>query len=114
MQKPPLTSNRALTRKIIISIDVVVNKQNYKHVEDIMNMMAEYGIFEFDLLHIMPFGASLGNKHALFYSYEEAAPWLDKVFNYEKHPQFVVKPARHLYSQGWSLFVQCPLDTFEL
>jgi len=38
------------SQKVIINIDVCVNKQNYKHVEDIIKLFATYDIYEFDPL----------------------------------------------------------------
>jgi len=58
--------------KIIVNIDIVVNKINIKFLPDIVKFFIKLWIYEFDILQIIPFGKAFpNNKEKLFYSIEE-------------------------------------------
>ncbi|MGD9822776.1 MAG: radical SAM protein [Desulfobacter sp.] len=78
------------TGKCIVNIDIVVNRMNYRHVEDIIRLFSRLNIFEFDLLHVIPFGAAFKNREKLFFDRQQAAPYLKKAFRYSKKPGFYI------------------------
>ena len=95
---------------VIINIDICVNKKNYRYLEDMILLFSGLGIYEFDLLHIIPFGSALGNRHALFYTYEEAAPYLDRAFSFRKKPGYYIWTNRFpaAYCEGHEELIQDP------
>ncbi|MFC1599140.1 radical SAM protein, partial [Patescibacteria group bacterium] len=70
---------------VVVNMDIVINKLNYKHIYDIIKYFSEkYGVFEYDLLQIVPLGRAYKNKDALFYDINKALPYLNKVFDLNK------------------------------
>jgi hypothetical protein len=78
------------TRRCIVNIDVVINRFNYMHVEDIIKTFSALGVFEYDLLYLIPFGNAFKNKDELFLEPDEAQPFLDRVFNYADLPDYYI------------------------
>jgi MoaA/NifB/PqqE/SkfB family radical SAM enzyme len=59
----------ALAMDFIVNVDIVVNKQNYKHLLEIIKYLNFLGVNEFDLLTIMPYGRAWEkNFNKLFYN----------------------------------------------
>ncbi|MBT3193208.1 MAG: radical SAM protein [Verrucomicrobia bacterium] len=56
----------------IVNADIVVNKQNYAHIADIIAFFSSLGVYEYDLLHVIPFGRAFPNRRRLFFGMEEA------------------------------------------
>jgi MoaA/NifB/PqqE/SkfB family radical SAM enzyme len=67
---------------LIVSIDTVINKQNYRHIFDIIEFFSSFGVREFDLLQIIPFGDAWLKWEDLGYDQEVAGPYLRKAFDY--------------------------------
>ncbi len=71
----------------VVNIDVVINKQNYKFLPDILDYYYKLGIREFDLLHIIPFGRGFDeHRHSLFFDLNDAVPYFRKAFRYADMP----------------------------
>lgn len=51
----------------IVNIDIVLNKVNIDFIPDIIKFYNRFGVYEFDLLQIIPFGRAVTNKHLLLY-----------------------------------------------
>ena len=102
--------NLIATGKCIINIDICINKQNYKYIEDIILLFQSYNIYEFDLLHIIPFGSALPNQKSLFYSYQEASPYLKKAFAYSKQEGYYIWTNRFppAYMEEYEELIQDP------
>jgi molybdenum cofactor biosynthesis enzyme MoaA len=47
---------------LVVSVDVVVNRLNVRHLEDILRFYIGLGVYEFDLLYLIPFGRGW-NEH---------------------------------------------------
>ncbi|NUJ97291.1 radical SAM protein [Candidatus Gracilibacteria bacterium] len=64
--------------KIIINIDIVVNKINVVFLPDIIKFFLKLGVYEFDILQIIPFGRAFfpQNKKRLFYNIKENIAYL--------------------------------------
>ena len=97
-------------------MDVVLNKQNYKHVHDIVELCMRLGVHEFDLLHITPFGRAYpANKDFLMYNVDAALPYLRKVFALAEQGKIFVWtnrfPVRHL--EGFERLIQDPHKLFD-
>jgi pyruvate-formate lyase-activating enzyme len=72
----------------VVNIDVVINKQNYRALPDIVEFFyTRYGIREFDLLHIIPFGRGFDeHRHSLFFDLNDAVPYFRKAFEWGNRP----------------------------
>lgn len=75
------------TGKVVVNIDVVINKQNYKHLPDIIEYYYNMSIREFDLLHIIPFGRGFDeHRHSLFFDLNDAVPYFRRAFEWSNKP----------------------------
>ena len=76
--------------RIIVNVDVCINKQNVPYIDEIVALCLSVGVREFDLLHVIPQGAAFENRDELFYDPVEHLPRLQKVFRLNRHPSVVV------------------------
>ena len=76
--------------RIIVNVDVCINKQNVPYIDQIVALCLSVGVNEFDLLHVIPQGAAFQNRDELFYDPVEHLPRLQKVFRLNRHPNVVV------------------------
>jgi len=76
--------------RIIVNVDVCINKQNVPYIDQIVDLCLSVGVREFDLLHVIPQGAAFENRHQLFYDPVEHLPRLQKVFRLNRHPGVVI------------------------
>ncbi|MEZ4450558.1 MAG: radical SAM protein [Nannocystaceae bacterium] len=73
--------------RVILNIDICVNRANVRHLPEMLEMFTSMGVLEFDLLHIIPFGrAYTEGKETLFYDLEEMRPYLVQAFEYARKP----------------------------
>lgn len=73
--------------KIIINIDIVVNKVNVKYLPEIVKFFMKLGVYEYDILQIIPFGRGfLENKDKLFYNFDENISYLHETWELSKIP----------------------------
>ena len=104
--------NLIATGKVVVNIDVVVNKQNYKVLPDIIRYYyTELGIREFDLLHIIPFGRGFDeHRHSLFFDLNDAVPYFRKAFEWSKKPGVYLWTNRLpvMYLEGFEKLIQDP------
>ena len=102
---------------IIVNIDIVINKLNYEHLYDIIQFYAQnFGIYEFDLLQIIPFGRAWENKDKLFYDFNEALPYLQKVWILAKNDKrFHIWTNRFpaQYLEDYEFLIQDPAKMFD-
>ncbi|MBI3784746.1 MAG: radical SAM protein [Deltaproteobacteria bacterium] len=76
--------------RIIVNVDVCINKQNVGYIDQIVELCLQVGVREFDLLHVIPQGAAYENREDLFYDPIEFLPRLQKVFRLNRHPSVVI------------------------
>jgi len=57
--------NLLISNKCHVSIDIVINSQNYMHLTNMLHFFYSLGVREFDLLFIQPFGRASENPHLL-------------------------------------------------
>ena len=69
---------------LIVSVDVCVNKMNYKRLYIIIAKLIGMGVSEFDLLHVVPFGRAWRNKDSMLYDLKKAAPYIRKALEFSK------------------------------
>jgi MoaA/NifB/PqqE/SkfB family radical SAM enzyme len=95
----------------VVNIDVCVNRANVKHLPEMLGTFISWGVKEFDLLQVIPFGnAFQEGREILFYDLEEAAPHLRKALEYSKRPDVHIWmnrfPPPHL--EGYEHLIQDP------
>ncbi len=105
-----------LIGRCVVNIDIVINKQNVRHVSDIMEFFIDRGIHEFDLLHIVPFGNTYPeNKDILFYDIAENMPYLRKAFDHSRTPDRFIWTNRFPihYLEGNEILIQDPHKLYD-
>jgi len=96
-----LAGLKNLVGRIVVNVDVVLNRLNLPHLRDILDFYIGLGIHEFDLLHMVPFGRAWNeNRELLFYDPAEMAPHFRRAFEVRKNQGIVLwtnrLPARFL------------------
>jgi len=76
--------------RIIVNVDVCINKQNVPFIDKIVELCLSVGVREFDLLHVIPQGSAFEHRDMLFYDPVEHLPRLQKVFRLNRHPNVVI------------------------
>jgi molybdenum cofactor biosynthesis enzyme MoaA len=96
--------------RIIVNVDVCINKQNVAYIDQIVDLCLSVGVREFDLLHVIPQGVAYENRHDLFYDPVEHLPRLQKVFRLNRHPSVVIWTNRFPveYLEGLEDLIQDP------
>ena len=73
--------------RVVVNIDVCVNRGNVRHIDALIRTFYEMGVKEYDLLHVIPFGrAYTDGRDTLFYDLDEMTPQLREAFAWSKRP----------------------------
>lgn len=95
----------------IVSVDIVINKINYKKLKETLQFYMKLGVSEFDLLYPIPFGSAWQNRKKLFFDPVKAQKYLKVAFDLaEKRNLFLWTnrmPAPYL--EGFEDLIQSPL-----
>ena len=60
------------SRRLVVNIDIVINAFNVDHLPEMLETFVDWGVREFDLLQLIPFGAAWESEHHdLFYDLEQ-------------------------------------------
>lgn len=102
--------NALKQQKLIVSVDIVINKKNYKKLFDIINFFIALGVYEFDLLQVIPFGRAWDNRRKIFYNIKRAMPHLKKAFELSKNKDLFIWTNRFpvKYLEGYEELIQNP------
>ena len=94
----------------IVNIDVVINKMNVGVLDRIVELGASVGVFEYDLLHVIPQAEAYRQRDRMFYDVREHMDVLHKVFRLNRHPRFVIWTNRFpvSYLEGLEDLIQDP------
>ena len=97
--------------RVVVNIDIVINRANVKHLPEMLRKYTEMGVKEFDLLQVVPFGrAYTEGKDTLFYDLEEMRPYLLEALEYSRRPDVHLWmnrfPPQHL--EGFEHLIQDP------
>jgi MoaA/NifB/PqqE/SkfB family radical SAM enzyme len=97
-------------RRLIVNVDVVINKQNVAVLDKIVELCISLGVTEFDLLHVIPQAAAFDHRDELFYDVRDHYEVLQRVFKLNRHPRFVVWTNRFPveYLEGLEDLIQDP------
>lgn len=103
--------NALASRRVIVNVDIVINRGNVKHLGRMLDLFYSWGVREFDLLQVIPFGnAFREGKDILFYDLEEMRPYLLEAFEWTKKPDVHIWlnrfPPPHL--EGYEHLIQDP------
>lgn len=95
----------------IVNVDVVINRANVKHLPTMLQTFYDYGVREFDLLQVIPFGnAFKEGRDILFYDLAEMRPYLVEAFEWSRRPDVHIWlnrfPPPHL--DGFEHLIQDP------
>ena len=95
----------------VVNIDVVINKGNIKVLPDMLELFISWGVREFDLLQVVPFGRAFNEgRESLFYDLKEMRPYLLKALEISRRPDmhmwFNRFPPQHL--EGYEQLIQDP------
>ncbi|HLD62023.1 hypothetical protein A3C24_04075 [Candidatus Roizmanbacteria bacterium RIFCSPHIGHO2_02_FULL_37_24] len=95
---------------LIVSIDICINKLNIRHLPEIIKTFIDAGFYEFDLLHIIPFGSAWENRKLLFFDIKKELPHLHKALDFSKDKKIHIwtnrLPAQYL--EGYENLIQDP------
>ncbi len=96
--------------RVVVNVDVCINKQNVQHLEAIVALCSRVGVREFDLLHVIPQGVAFEHRDELFYDLDAHADDLRRVFKLARVPGFHIWtnrfPVQHL--EGLEELIQDP------
>jgi pyruvate-formate lyase-activating enzyme len=107
--------NLQQTGQVVVNVDVVINKQNYKWLPEIIEYYYNLGIREFDLLHIIPFGRGFDeHRHSLFFDLNDAVPYFRRAFLWANKPGLYLWTNRLpvTYMEGAERLIQDPHKLF--
>lgn len=95
----------------IVNVDIVINRGNVKALPEMLELFYRWGVREFDLLQVVPFGrAFTEGRDTLFYDLEEAAPYIRQALEFSQRPDVHVWlnrfPPPHL--EGFEHLIQDP------
>jgi MoaA/NifB/PqqE/SkfB family radical SAM enzyme len=107
-----LRNLQALGRgRVVINIDIVINRQNVEHLRDTIDFFRGLGIHEFDLLYIMPFGRGFSEyRRQLFFDLAEHAEDIRRAIEVSKEPGVYIWTNRlpPEYLEGYESLIQDP------
>lgn len=95
----------------VVNVDIVINRANVRHLAEMLELFIGYGVREFDLLQVVPFGrAYTEGRDTLFYDLREMRPHLLEALAYSKRPDLHIWlnrfPPQHL--EGYEHLIQDP------
>lgn len=95
----------------IVNVDIVINRGNVKVLPEMLETFYSWGVREFDLLQVVPFGrAFTEGRDILFYDLEEAAPSIREALAFSDRPDVHLWlnrfPPPHL--EGFEHLIQDP------
>ncbi len=103
--------NAVADGRVIVNVDIVINRANVRHLPEMLETFYSLGVREFDLLQVVPFGrAFTEGRDTLFYDLEEARPSLLAALEWSKRPDVHMWlnrfPPQHL--EGYEHLIQDP------
>lgn len=100
------------TPGLIVSVDVVMNKLNLPHLREILEFFNGLGVWEFDLLALVPFSDAWKNHEELFCDFAEPA----NLAQLRRALELSMRPGLHLWTnrlradvlEGYEELIQSP------
>jgi MoaA/NifB/PqqE/SkfB family radical SAM enzyme len=97
--------------RFIVNVDIVINKQNVRVLPEMLETFIGWGVREFDLLHVIPFGnAWTEARDHLFYDLDGNLEHLQRAFAYARRPDVHIWLNRFPppYAEGFEDLIQDP------
>lgn len=97
--------------RIVANIDVVINAINVRHLPEMLETFVGWGVREFDLLHLIPFGGAWEPQNRdLFYDPAEHIEALRAAFAFSRRPGIQIWLNRFppAYAEGFEALIQDP------
>jgi MoaA/NifB/PqqE/SkfB family radical SAM enzyme len=97
-------------KNLIVSLDVCINKMNYQRLPFIVAKFFRLGVWEFDLLHIAPFGRAWENRDVMLYDLRKLYPYLKKTLEFSEENNINIWTNRlpSQYLEGFEDKIQDP------
>ncbi len=77
--------------KRVVSVDIVLNRLNLPYLREMLEFFMDLGVYEFDLLHLIPFGRAFDEYFDLLsYDLNFAAPHLRRALEIKDTPGLVL------------------------
>lgn len=103
--------------RAIVNIDIVLTRKNIPYLREIMELFMAKGIYEFDLLQIIPFGRAWSDEYRdiLFYDIDEAHPHIQRALELKAHPLVHIWTNRFplVHLEGHEELIQDPHKLFD-
>jgi MoaA/NifB/PqqE/SkfB family radical SAM enzyme len=99
------------SHRFIVNVDIVINKQNVRHLAEMLETFYGWGVREFDLLQVIPFGnAWTQARDHLFYDLEGNLEHLQRAFAIARRPDVHVWLNRFppAFAEGFEDLIQDP------
>ncbi len=99
------------SERFIVNVDIVINKQNVRHLPEMLETFIGWGVKEFDLLHVIPFGNAWSDaRDHLFYDLDGNLEYLQQAFAYARRPDIHIWLNRFPppYAEGFEDLIQDP------
>lgn len=98
--------------RLIVNVDIVINKKNYGRIDKIINFFKRFNIYEFDLLQFVPFGNAWKNREEIFYDLDShSLKHLERAFKISRQPEMFIWTNRlpAPYLEGFEELIQHPI-----
>lgn len=99
------------SKRLVVNIDIVINAHNVDHLPDMLRTFVSWGVREFDLLHLIPFGAAWETAHSdLFYDLAEHAGPIRRALSFcrEEGVQLWLNRFPPEHAEGFEFLIQDP------
>ena len=102
--------NALLNKELIVNIDICINKKNIKYLREILENFINFGVYEFDLLQIVPFGRAWNNRKKLFYNLPKTVSYFKKALELSRDNRLHIWTNRFPaeYLEGFESMIQDP------
>lgn len=102
--------NAVKSSRLVVNVDIVLNKLNIKKIREIIIFFINEGVREFELLQIIPFGRAWDNKKLLFYDTNKNMTYLKKALKLHHPPALFLWTNRFPpeFLEGFECLIQNP------
>lgn len=99
------------SRRLVVNIDIVINAHNVDLLPEMLETFVQWGVREFDLLQIIPFGAAWQPEHRdLFYDIDKHAESIRRAlaFSQRQGLQLWLNRFPPEHAEGYEFLIQDP------
>jgi len=98
----------AINAGFIVNTDTVITKKNYMHLPEIIEFLHGLGVYEVNLMSLVPFGNAWKNKEKVMYDFNDIRPYIIKVIEYCEDNNLVLWFSRFpaQYLEGYERYIE--------